>query len=229
MQVELALGEAGINYTRFEVDLDNKPQWYSLKINLSFNKVPAITYGGPIVPPDEPSPESHKITESLVLLDFVADLSNGLLPKEPILRAKARLFINAVSSIFVPKYYSVLVSGEPVEKLLASLESLRALLPAEGFVVGPELTIADISIAPFIARTEVALKNDLGAYDEGTGITAWQTFQTDEKYARIRKYFNDIKGRESFKNTFDEVIVMKALSPKLTAARAQRKIPQASH
>lgn len=33
MQVELALGEAGINYTRFEVDLDNKPQWYSLKIN----------------------------------------------------------------------------------------------------------------------------------------------------------------------------------------------------
>lgn len=198
------------------------------------------------MPPDEPSPESHKITESLVLLDFVADLSNGLLPKEPILRAKARLFINAVSSIFVPKYYSVLVSGEPVEKLLASLESLRALLPAEGFVVGPELTIADISIAPFIARTEVALKNDLGAYDEGTGITAWQTFQTDEKYARIRKYFNDIKGRESFKNTFDEVtpllldflilltssdkeLVMKALSPKLTAARAQRKIPQASH
>jgi glutathione S-transferase len=160
------------------------------------------------VPPDKPSPESHKITESLVLLDFVADLSNELLPPNPVLRAKARFFINAVSTGFVPAYHSFVLSGEPVSssKLLASLESLQALLPSEGFAVGgPEFTIADASVAPFLARMEVLLKNDVGAYDEGAGHAAWGTFQTDDKYARIRKYFDDIKGRKSFKTTFDEV------------------------
>lgn len=157
------------------------------------------------MPPDEPSPESHKIAESLVLLDFVADISNGLLPKDPVLRAKARFFINVVSTDFTPVYHSVILSGVPVSKLLTTVESLQALLPAEGFVVGPEFTIADASIAPFLGRMEVLLKNDVGAYDEGTGLAAWQTFQTEEKYARIRKYFDDIKARESFKATFAEV------------------------
>jgi len=172
---------------------------------LSYNKVPAVTYGGPIVLPDQPSPESHKIAESLVLLDFVADLSNSLLPKDPVLRAKARFFINAVSTTLLTSWASVVFSGEPVEKLLASLESIQALLPEEGLAVGPEFTIADASIAPFLARVEVVLRNDIGAYDEGTGREAWQALQKDAKYARIREYLGDLKGRESFKQTFFEV------------------------
>lgn len=168
-------------------------------------KVPTIAYSGPIVPPDEPSPESHKVTESLVLLEFVADLSNSLLPKDPVLRANARFFINTVSTEFVPTYISVLMAREPVEKLLASLKPVQALLPAEGFAVGPEFTIADASIAPFLARMEVSLKNDLGAFEEGAGLNAWKILQNDENYARLRKYFDDLKARESFKQTFDEV------------------------
>lgn len=219
VQVEIALGETKLKYSRFEVDLQNKPGWYAPKINPASkvsiirlyraayalkNQVPAITYGGPVVSPNEPSPESHKIAESLVLLDFVADISNSLLPKDPVLRAKARFFMNAVSN-FVTTYHSVVLSGEPVDKLLANLISLQALLPAEGFAIGPEFTIADASIAPFLARMELLLKNDVGAYDEGTGYAAWQTFRTDKKYARINKYLEDNKGRESFKATFEEV------------------------
>jgi len=186
------------------------------------NKVPAVTYGGPIVPPDEPSPESDKITESLVLLDFIADLSGSLLPKDVVLRAKARFFIDAVNT-FVTSYHSVMGYGEPVEKLLASIETIQALLPEEGFVVGTEFSIADAAVIPFFARMEAVLKNDIGAFDEGTGLKAWQTYQKDEKYAKIRKYIASMKERESFKKTFDEKSMVEAMRPRLAAARAQRK------
>jgi hypothetical protein len=36
---------------------------------------PAITYDGPVVSPDQPSPESTKLAGSLVLIEFIADLS----------------------------------------------------------------------------------------------------------------------------------------------------------
>jgi len=220
-RVEIALEETNLKYTRYEIDLSNKPEWYAPKINPA-SKVPAITYGGPIVPPDEPSPESHKVAESLVLLDFVADLSHSLLPKDPILRANARFFMNAVSTEFVPAYISVLFSGAPVEKFLTSLKPIQALLPAEGFAVGPEFTIADASIAPFLGRMEISLKNDLGPFEEGAALDVWKTFQTDGNYARLRKYLDDIKGRESFKRTFDEELLEKAMSARFAAARAQR-------
>lgn len=45
-------------------------------------QVPVITYGGPNVPPEEPSPLSFKLAESLVILGFLADLfpNSRLLP-----------------------------------------------------------------------------------------------------------------------------------------------------
>ncbi|KAG6805318.1 hypothetical protein H0H93_005077, partial [Arthromyces matolae] len=71
---EIALAESGLEFTRFEIDLQNKPEWYATRVNPA-SKVPAIAYGGPAVAPDDPSPESTKLAESLVLLEFIADLS----------------------------------------------------------------------------------------------------------------------------------------------------------
>ena len=46
-------------------------------------------FGSPKSDPEHPSPESEKIAESLVMLEFVADLypETGLLPKDPVQRA----------------------------------------------------------------------------------------------------------------------------------------------
>jgi len=49
------------------------------------------------------------------------------------------------------------------------------------------------------------LKNDYGAYAQGEGTEAYQILQSDPKYARFRKYFSDLKARDSFKSTLDEV------------------------
>ncbi|KAJ6542517.1 thioredoxin-like protein [Mycena vulgaris] len=204
-RVELALAEAKVDFTRVEIDLGNKPEWYALKINPA-SKVPAIAYGGPQAPPDQPSPESVKIAESLILVEFVADLypASALLPTDPVLRAQARFFIDVVSTKFGPAFMAPLARGESFAGLGDALEALQNLLPADKqFAVGNQFTAADIALAPFLARMEVALKNEIGAFKAGEGTKAAEYFFSGGRFARLVKYFDAIKGRESFKTTFD--------------------------
>ncbi|KAG5644886.1 hypothetical protein DXG03_007438, partial [Asterophora parasitica] len=201
--VELALEEAGISYSRFEIDLQNKPEWYAPLVNPA-SKVPAIAYGGPPVDPSQPSPESEKIVESLVLLEFVADISGKLLPQDPVQRAKVRFFIESVPGTIRAAFDSVVLRGESPENFLTAVDKFQALLPAEGLAVGPDFTTADAALIPFLARLELVLKNDFGAYDEGAGVKAYEILSSDARFARYRKYIADIKARPSFK-TFHEV------------------------
>ncbi|KAJ7107330.1 hypothetical protein C8R44DRAFT_843061 [Mycena epipterygia] len=204
-RVELALAEAKVDYNRFEVDLRNKPQWYAPKVNPA-SKVPAIAYGGPQVSPDLPSPDSIKIAESLILVELVADLypEATILPKDPVLRAKARFFIDTVSTRFVPAYIGPLRAGQSFEPLWDALQVLQALLPEDKpYALGDEFTAADMAIAPFLARLEFLLKNDIGAYKEGEGKNAAKILFS-QRFNRLLKYFEGIKARESFRATFDE-------------------------
>ncbi|KAF9467508.1 hypothetical protein BDZ94DRAFT_1280206 [Collybia nuda] len=125
-RAELALEEPRLSFTRFEVDLQNKPEWYASKVNPA-SKVPAIAYGGPKTAPDQPLLESQKITESLILLEFVADISAKLLPKDPVQRARVRFFIDAVSISVAPLLHSIAVLGETPKNLYKGLETLQSL------------------------------------------------------------------------------------------------------
>jgi glutathione S-transferase len=117
-----------------------------------------------------------------------------------------RFFIDAVSTKFLPAYMGPLARGQPFEPFFDALEGLQALLPADKtYAVGDEYTAADIAVTPFLARMEVWLKNDIGAFKEGEGKKASDYFFSDGRFARIVKYFEAIKARESFKATFDAV------------------------
>ncbi|EPQ53756.1 glutathione S-transferase [Gloeophyllum trabeum ATCC 11539] len=228
-RVELALEEVGAPYEPYQIDLQNKPEWYAPQINPA-SKVPAVAYGGPPTSPDKPSPESTKIAESLVLLEFVADLypNSHLLPKDPVLRAKARFFIDAVGTKLNPKFFALVMRGEPGagEGLLQGIEEIQKLLPEEGkgkYAVGDVYTIADAAITPFLARMEVAIKNDLGAFEPGEGTKVYEKLQGDPKYARFRKYLDDVKARPSFQKTFDEGYLVEAYRKRYEPARAQKK------
>jgi glutathione S-transferase len=63
--VEICLAQAKADYKKYEVDLTSKPrpEWYTKHINPT-GQAPAMTYGGPDVPLDQPSPESAKLRES---------------------------------------------------------------------------------------------------------------------------------------------------------------------
>jgi glutathione S-transferase len=164
-----------------------------------------MVYGGPKTSPKEPSPEAVKIAESMVLVEFVNELSgNALLPKDPVLRAKARFFIETVSSKIIPAFFDVHMRGKSPEFIVSAIEVLQDLLPAEGYAVG-EWSMADAAVVTFVARAEVGLKNDLGAYDEGTGTKAWDKLETSPKFERFRKWYADVKRRKSFQDTYDEV------------------------
>jgi len=222
-RVEIALQEAKVDFTRFEIDLKNKPEWYAPQVNPA-SKVPAVAYGGPSVDPSQPSPESEKIAESPVLLEFVADISGKLLPTDPLPRARVRFFIDAVANSFLPTLWASALRGEPVENVLAAVEKIQALLPSDGFAIGPEFTIADAAIAPFLTRLEIILKNDFGAFAEGAGKKAYETLESDPKFARYRKYYSDIKARDSFKETFHEEVVR----ARFAEMHAQRKAQAAT-
>ena len=99
-----------------------------------------------------------------------------------------------------------------LEPILEAFEAVQGLLPAEGWAIGEEFTLADIAVAPFLARALLLLESDLGAYEAGLGKKTYETFQTDPKYARVKKYFDDLKARDSFKKTFDREEVVKSFN-----------------
>ena len=148
-----------------------------------------------------------KLNESLVLVEFIADLfpESGILPKDPVLRAKVRLFIDAVSNKFSPANAAVVYQGEDPEKLVAALEQIQSLLPKEGFAIG-EFSAADIAIVPFLGRLKLLLENDLGGYPggKGEGARILKLLQ-QPKLARFQQYWADLEARPSFVSTFAKV------------------------
>ncbi|KAJ7286835.1 glutathione S-transferase [Mycena rebaudengoi] len=90
-KVKIALSEAKATYTSYELDATNFPDWYKAKVN------PARL--------TTPHPESTKIPESLSprrVHQPTCFPDSGILPKDPIERARVRLFIDAVSTKFLP-------------------------------------------------------------------------------------------------------------------------------
>ena len=157
-------------------------------------------YGSPRSDPEHPSAESTKIAESLVLLEFVADLypDSGLLPKDPVERARVRSFINAVSTKLLPTAGALFACGAATE--------IQELLPSTAqFAVGDHFTIADATLASFLGCWELSLRNDVGKFAEGTGPRLHQELFRSEHFARLQKYYENISSRESFKNSFDSV------------------------
>ncbi|KAG8216299.1 hypothetical protein J3R82DRAFT_6362 [Butyriboletus roseoflavus] len=216
-RVEIALIEAGASYTSRGFDIRNKPAWFA-QVNPQTGKVPAITYGGPDVPPEEPSALSFKLTESLVILEFLADLfpNSSLLPpvSNPTARARVRYFIDVVARDVAAPAFELVGSGVPgaLEKLIEGLEKIQTLLPDpdadEGgeYAIGKDFTNADCAIVPLLASIDVVAKTDLGRFEPGTGTKLGETL-AGQKFDRLRRYKKALLERESVKKVNDFVRV----------------------
>ncbi|KAF9456241.1 hypothetical protein BDZ94DRAFT_1276164 [Collybia nuda] len=219
-RVEMAFSETGIKFSRCEIDLLKKPDWYS-RVNTAL-EVPALSYGGSSVDPSRPSPDSIILTESLVLVELVNDLSNNqLLPSTltPVQRGKARYFMTQISNKLVPAYVGTMFKGESADRILTAVDAIQCLLPAEGYLLGEQFTMADIVAAPFLARTKVVLS--IIGQNVSAAQATLNTLETDDKFSRFRKYFDDITGRESFKTTYFEDIVKADISERLKILATQ--------
>ncbi|KIJ63082.1 hypothetical protein HYDPIDRAFT_113635 [Hydnomerulius pinastri MD-312] len=219
-RVEITLAEAKADFKAYQIDLANKPEWYAPKVNPA-SKVPAIAYGGPDVAPENPSPESTKLAESLVLVEFVADLfpQSNILPKDPVLRAQARFFIEVIGSKFIPAYIKFVLRGEGYEDLLAGVAAVQDLLPESGkYAFGDQYTIADVAFTPFFARLKLAAENELGVYQTGQGRAFLDALSSD-KYAKFNAYVNHLLERPSFTSTFHEAYLKDVYAKRFVKAQ----------
>ncbi|KAI0749649.1 hypothetical protein C8Q80DRAFT_1101750 [Daedaleopsis nitida] len=202
-RVQLALDEANAKYKKHQFEISRtKPEWY-YQIN-PLGKIPSITHGGPDVPSDEPSPESAKLTESLALVEFIAEThpASGLLPTDPVLRAKARAFISFYENTVQDRFRAAFFGGQPAETILEAIESFQTALPSTGYAVG-EFSIADIAVAPILVRMVLFAKNGIGA----CGAKETQKIRealASEKFARFSNYVQALSERPCFKKTWDE-------------------------
>ncbi|KAG1863094.1 hypothetical protein F4604DRAFT_1785272 [Suillus subluteus] len=203
-KVELALIEANAPYRGYHIDLANKPEWFTSKVK-PVGKVPAVTYGGPSVDPEDPSPLSAKITESNVILEFLADLypDSGLLPKDPVLRAKVRFFIDASTKHVEGPLYDFLLGDGSYESVLKGIEFVQGLLESGDFAVGDHFTIADACISPLLTRLKIITENDLGRFPVGLGFKLGEELK-GPKFTKFTKYVDQILERPSLKQTYDK-------------------------
>ena len=171
-------------------------------------QIPAIAYGGPKVPADQPSQESVKLTESGVILEFLNDIypAANLLPKDPVERAKARFFIEKVNAALKPTWADFQRKNVK-EPFIAGLETIQSLLPATGFAVGA-WSLADASVAPILGRAEVALREDIGVWAAGEGPATYKEIFEGERFARLVKYWRASQARDSWKKTWNEVRIV---------------------
>ncbi|KAI0634709.1 thioredoxin-like protein [Trametes polyzona] len=205
-RVEIALKVVKAEYTPYKIDFLYKPAWFVPKVNPA-GKIPVITYG-PKGAPEDPPPEAARINESLVILEFLADLypEANLLPSDPVLAAQARLFILAYEpkgpEAFINFFFKYQHTENAEKAFIDSLELVQSRLPPTGFAVG-EFSNADISVAPFVVRAELFLSKDWGTYPKGDGSRIFELYQSP-KFARLKKYVEDIKGHPGFQAAWDE-------------------------
>ncbi|KAI9497063.1 glutathione S-transferase [Zychaea mexicana] len=194
----IAFKETGLKYKRVEIDLANKPSWF--KDVIPDAKVPALAIQGTI------------ISESLVLIELANDLQpeKGLLPRDPVKRAQIRFAIEYFSSKVSSVWYNFLMHEFKKENLAKCIEGLEAgytrinelLLeqaPSGPYFLGSEYSLADIAIAPIVARQAAGFK----AFLNGLEIEAVK------KYPRLQEWLEGIVSRPTFKETYpgDEIVI----------------------
>ncbi|TFK79373.1 hypothetical protein K466DRAFT_579210 [Polyporus arcularius HHB13444] len=202
-RVLIALEDAKAKYTLYNFDIwRERPEWFNSEVN-PLGKIPAITYDGPETSPERPSAESVKLSESLALVEFVADIfpESGLLPADPVVRARARMINIYFDTRFFPVFWDFFLEGKPVD-LLGALDTVQRLLPVTGFAVGA-WSIADVGIAPFLVRVAMLLEHDIGKQSEEDGKKMLIALH-EPRFTRIMKYIEDAKEWPSFKATYDE-------------------------
>lgn len=168
-RVRLTLAEKDLEHEYVAIDLRNKPDWYHDV--LPSGKVPLLEH------------EGNRIWESAVVCEYLEECfpEPGLLPRDPGGKARARIWVDWASSSLVPAFYKLLKSQEPEDyqglrnELSAVLGKLDAELEGKSWILGEQLSLADLEIYPWFERMPVLEHyRDFGVPGELSHIRRWQ-------------------------------------------------------
>lgn len=174
--------------------------------------MPTLIYGGGELHEDEePSPDAAILVESLVILEFLADIfpEAHLLPSDPLLRARARTFYMFIETKLIAAFLGFMFATVSADDMLALLETIQGMLPPTGYVVG-EWSIADAAFSPILLRLVHSLENGLGMFTPETVKQSQDAFNSP-RFDRLRKYLEDNVARPSMSKTYDRVSVQRCV------------------
>ncbi len=145
----LVLMHKGVDFSLTEIDLKNKPDWFS-EVS-PYGKVPAIRHEGRIV---------H---ESAIINEYLDEVfpAPSLMPKAPHSRAMARIWIDYGNTRFNGATYTFLRENDPakqgdlrqkLDECLLFMEEGMAKLGDGPFWLGAEPGLVDYSYYPFFER-----------------------------------------------------------------------------
>ncbi|MEQ8371382.1 MAG: glutathione S-transferase family protein [Alphaproteobacteria bacterium] len=144
----MALVEKGVDFDYKAVDLSNKPDWF---LRLSpYGKVPVVRRGDEVV------------FESAIINEYLDEIfpQPALLPRDPYLRAWARIWIDFANTRFTAAYGAVIYHPDAdkaaVDTLMAhvhTMESNGLARFADGpYWLGRDVSLVDITYWPWFER-----------------------------------------------------------------------------
>jgi glutathione S-transferase len=141
-RARITLAEKGLSYERVEIDLSNRPAFM-------FEKNPTGTV--PVLEEDD----GFVLPESRAIIEYLEERfpDPPLLPDSVQERARVRVTLDRFER-FSSAYYAWRYRNGPAEKFQRQLELLDRRLEGGSYLVGSELTLADVGYVPWILRAE---------------------------------------------------------------------------
>lgn len=223
-RVELALALAGIPHEKCEVDLLNKPSWYAEKINKA-SKVPVLV--------TTQGEQEFKLPESLVIVEYINDLTNGAIftSTSPQHRATSRYIVERYSQLVQPQYAATALrrDASALPALKQALVDFNSLLKDHDVGKGPfvqgeeKFGYADLNIAPFVARVLSASSNGLLPESEEPGVERVdeEVDEGVEGLERVKRWWEAVKGVKVWGEVWAEEKYVETLKKRLATLKAE--------
>ena len=185
-RTRMILIEKNIDFSLTEVDLYNRPDWWS---DLSpYGKVPLIRHKG------------DTVYESRIINEYIEEVfpEPALMPTDAMRRAKARIWIDYCDSYLTPALHKLIGDRDDEEKQAENRKVITEkflFLENEGFrkmsdgpfFMGSDITLVDLQYMPFIER--------FPCYSELWGA------RIPDECTRLLSWIDTMQNRESHKKT----------------------------
>jgi glutathione S-transferase len=150
-RTRLTLMEKGIDFQLIEIDLNNKPDWFS-EVS-PYGKVPVIKH------------QENRIWESAIINEYLEEAfpEPALLPDSPGKRALARIWIDFANTKLVPVFYKMLLEQNPEKQTkwknqfqeqlqFMEQEGMQKLSSNGNYWFGNRLSLVDLTFYPWFER-----------------------------------------------------------------------------
>lgn len=180
----LTLLEKGIPFKLIEIDLQNRPA--NFKEISPYGKVPVLKHG------------EHRVWESAIINEYLEETfpERPLLPKAPIQRAQARIWINFADTRLFAASGRLLYGSDPQQQAAAKelphhlqfVEAGLQELSEDGpYWFGTEISLVDLTYYPLFEQWAV--------------LTHYRGVQFPTELDRLKKWWKAVADRESVRSS----------------------------